>query len=81
MVLGDLDKYMQKNKTRPPTYTIHQNKLRMDKKFKWSHNTITVLEGNIGRKIQVLHAAIFSSIYPLEQKAERKDYTYGTSSN
>ena len=28
MVLGDLDSYMQKNKTRSPTYAIHENKLK-----------------------------------------------------
>ena len=32
-----------------------------------SHDTIKVLEENIGRKIHIFHAAIFSLIYPLEQ--------------
>ena len=31
MVLGDLDSYVQKNETWSPTYTIHKNKLKMDK--------------------------------------------------
>ena len=35
MVLGDLDKYMQKNETQPPNYTIHQNKHKMDKRLKY----------------------------------------------
>ena len=40
MVLGEMDWYMQKKKkkeTRLPTYTIHQNQLKMDKrlKYKW----------------------------------------------
>ena len=35
MVLGDLDSYMQKNETRSPTYAIHKNKLRMDKRLKY----------------------------------------------
>ena len=35
MVLGDLDSYMQKNETRPPTDTIHKNKLKMDKIVKY----------------------------------------------
>ena len=42
MVLGDLDSYVQKNETWPPTYTIHKNKLKMDKRFKyklWHHKT------------------------------------------
>ena len=34
MVLGDLDSYVQKNETRPPTYIAHQNKLKIDKTLK-----------------------------------------------
>ena len=37
MVLGDLDSYAQKNETPAPTYTIHKNKLKMDKRLK--HNS------------------------------------------
>ena len=51
MVLGNLDSYVQKNETRSPTYTIHKNKLNMDKRLNISRNTIKVLEENIGRKI------------------------------
>ena len=35
MVFGDLDNYMQKNETQPPTYTTHKNKLKMDKRLKY----------------------------------------------
>ena len=35
MVLGDLDSYMQKHETRSPTYTIHKNKLKMNKRPKY----------------------------------------------
>ena len=43
MVLGDLENYMQKKKkkkekkkeTRTPTYTIHQNKVKVDKRLKY----------------------------------------------
>ena len=35
MVLGDLDSYVQKNETRSPTYAIHKNKLKMDKRLKY----------------------------------------------
>ena len=51
MALGDLDSYMQKNETRCPTYAIHKNKLKVDKRLKYNHNTIKNLEENIGRKI------------------------------
>ena len=30
MVLGELDSNMQKDETRPLSYTIHKNKLKMD---------------------------------------------------
>ena len=51
MVLGDLDSYMKKNESRSPTYAIHENKLKMNKRLKYKPNTIKVLEENIGRKI------------------------------
>ena len=34
MVLGNLEKYMQKKETRSPTHTIHQNKLKVDTRLK-----------------------------------------------
>ena len=46
MVLGDLDRYVKKKKerkkekeTRSPTYAIHKNKLKVDKRltYKLSH--------------------------------------------
>ena len=51
MVLGDLDRNVQKNETRSPNYTIHKNKFKVDKDLNISRNTIKVLEENIGRKI------------------------------
>ena len=51
MLLGDLDSYMQKNKIRPPTYTIHKSKFKMDKRLTITYDTIKVVEENIGRKI------------------------------
>ena len=35
MVLGDLESYMQKNENRSPTYTIHKNKFKVDKRLKY----------------------------------------------
>ena len=34
MVLGKLDSHMQKNETRPFSYTIHKDKLKMDERSK-----------------------------------------------
>ena len=51
MVLGDLDSYMQKCETQLPTYTIHKNKFKVNKRLNISHDTIKVLEENIIRKI------------------------------
>ena len=65
MVLGDLDSYMQKNKTRSPTYTIYKNKFKLDKDLNVSHNTIKVLEENIGRKISdILPSNILTDTSP-----------------
>ena len=35
MMLGELDSYIQKNETQSPTYTIHKNKFKMDKRLKY----------------------------------------------
>ena len=51
IVLGDLDSYMQKNEIQPPTYAIHKNKFKVDKRLNISCEAIKILEENIGRKI------------------------------
>ena len=51
MVLGGVDSYVKKNEIRSPSYAIHKNKFKMDKDLIITHNTINVLEENIGRKI------------------------------
>ena len=62
MVLEDLYNYMQKNETRLPTYTIHQNRLKIDKRL-LSHDAIKDLEENIGRKISDIPCSnIFADI-------------------
>ena len=35
MVLGKLDIHTQKNETRPLSFTIHNDKLKMDERSKW----------------------------------------------
>ena len=63
MVLGDLDSCMQKNETGSPTYTIHKNEFKVDKRLNVSRNTIEVLEENMGRKISdIPRSNIFTDI-------------------
>ena len=35
MALGDLDSYMKKNETQPPTYTIDNSEHKMDRILKY----------------------------------------------
>ena len=47
------------------TYTIHKNKLKMIKDLNISHDTIKVLEENIGRKISdIPHSNVFTDMSP-----------------
>ena len=67
MVMGELDRYMQKNKneTRQATYTIHQHKLKMEKGLNITCDTIKVLEENISRTISnIPHSNIFTDMSP-----------------
>ena len=65
MVLGELDSYVQKNETQSSTYAIHKNKFKVDKDLKISHNTIKVLEENVGRKISdIPHSNILTDMSP-----------------
>ena len=61
MMLGDLEWY------------IHKNKLTMDKRFNISHDTIKVLEENIGRKISdISHSNIFTIMFPQARDIKNK---------
>ena len=65
MVLGELDRYMQKNETQSPTYTIHKNEFKVDKDLNISHDTMKVLQENIGRKISDIPCSnIFTHMSP-----------------
>ena len=66
MVLGDLDSYTQKPETRPPTYTIQKNKLKVNKRLKYiSHDTIKVLKENRGRKFSDIPCSnVFTDMFP-----------------
>ena len=67
------------NEPRPPIYTIHQNKLKMDKRLKHSHDTIKVLEENIGSTISDISSSnIFANISPrareIKERINKWDY-------
>ena len=65
MVLGDLDSYMQKNETRSPIYTIHKNKLKMDKRLKYKSQHHKSPSGETGRKISDISCSnIFINMSP-----------------
>ena len=65
MVLGDLDSYVQTNEIQSPTYTIHKNKFKIKKRVKISHDTIKVIEENIGKKISDIScSSIFTDMSP-----------------
>ena len=51
MVLGVLDSFMQKNETQSPTYAIHKNKFKMDKRLKYKSYHHKSPRGKHGRKI------------------------------
>ena len=73
MVLGELDSYMQKKKkerkkekeTQPPTYTIQKINSSRIKDLNISHDTIKVLQDNIGRKVSEIPCSnIFIDMSP-----------------
>ena len=66
-------KKKKKKETRPPNYTIHQNKFKMDKRIKcksWYHK---ILEENIGNKISDTSCSnIFANISLREREIKEK---------
>ena len=73
MVLGKLDRYMQKNETRPPSYTTHDNKFKMDQRLNIRPKTIKIVEENIGSKISDIACSnILSNISPQANKRQSK---------
>ena len=73
MVLGKWDRYMQKNKTRPPSYATHKNEFKWIKDLNVTHETIKILEEKIGSKLSdVAYSNILSDISPQAGKQKKK---------
>ena len=51
MVLGKLDSHMQKNETRPLSFTIHKDKLKMVERPDLKQESIKILEENTGNTL------------------------------
>ena len=78
MVLGELDWCMQKNETRPPTYTIINSKWIKDLNI--NHDTIKILEENRGRKISDISCSngfFFANISPRARKIKEENKQMG----
>ena len=72
-MLEKLDRYMQKNETRPPSYTTTRINSKWIKDFNISLKTIKILEENIGSKISdISHRNIFASISPRARETKEK---------
>ncbi|KAF6114728.1 hypothetical protein HJG60_010662 [Phyllostomus discolor] len=79
MVLGDLDSYMQKKKKRKEKKLEYQPIAHTKINSRWikdlniSHDTIKVLEENIGREISdILHSNVFTDLSPRARDIKEK---------
>ena len=80
--INDVGRFVQvhaKSETRPPTYTMHQNELKCLKDLNINHDTIKVLEENIGSKISDIPCSdIFADISPrardIKERINKWDY-------
>ena len=77
MVLVELDSYMQKNETRAPTYTIHKNKFKVDKRLKISRDTIKVLEENSRKISDIPCSNIFNDMSPRARDRKERINKWG----
>ena len=82
MVLGKLDRYIQKYEIRPFSYTIHTNIFKMDQDLHVRPKTIKIIEENIGRKISdIIHSNILSDISPQANDKKENVKKNGTTLN
>ena len=71
MVLGKLDRYVQKNENRPPSYITHKNKFKSDY-LNVRPKTIKIIKENIGSEMSdIAHSNIFSDISPQARETEK----------
>ena len=73
MVLGKLDRHMQRNETRSLYYTLHKNQLKWIKDLNVRPEIIKFLEDNIGSKLlEVGLSNIFVDPTPKSRETEAK---------
>nr|KAF6330202.1 hypothetical protein mMyoMyo1_012212 [Myotis myotis] len=73
MVLGKLDRFMQKNETRPPTYSIHKINSKWIKDLNIRRETIKILEESTGSKISdICRSNFFTDTAPRAMETKEK---------
>ena len=73
MVLEKLDRYVQKNETRPPFYTTQRINSKWIKDLNVRPETIKIIEENIDSKIpDIAHSHILSDISPQPRETKEK---------
>ena len=72
MVLGELDSNMQKNETRPLSYTIHKNKLKMDERPECEPGNHQTPGGESRKKTSLTSAAATSYSTCLQRQGKQK---------
>lgn len=53
MILGKLNSYMQKNETKPPPYTTHENELQIDQRLEVRPETKKRIKDNMGGGVRI----------------------------
>ena len=76
MVLEKFDSHVQKNETRPFSYTIHKDKLKMDERSKVRQESIKILEENTGNTLFELGRNNFLQGTPMKAKYTKAKTNY-----
>ena len=73
MVLGKLDRYIQKYEIRPFSYTIHTNIFKMDQDLHVRPQITNILEENISSTISdIARSDFLSNIFPQARETTEK---------